>query len=88
MGLEKPAEFKYRKYTVPTVVSNDKYRSKFTGNSIQLSKLNSLFNLGQTQLRLIICNFNLIRVKAINEINNNRNLRLGSPHYYAIQNKN
>ena len=70
-------EFNYRKCMVSTVVSNSKYGSKSTGSSIQLPKLFSLFNLGQTQLRLIMCSFNLMKAKEIDEINNNRNLRLG-----------
>ena len=74
---EMNVEFKYRKCTVPTVVSNGKYGSKSTGNSIQLPKLSSLFNLGKTQLRFIMCSFNLVKVKEIDEINNNRNLKLG-----------
>ena len=72
---------------VPTVVSNDKYGSKFIWNSIQVPKISSLFNLGKTQLRLIMCSFYLMEVKEVNEINNSRNLKLGVTILLYLTNK-
>ena len=73
---------------VPSVISNGKYRSKSTGNLIQLPKLNSLFNLGQTQLRLIMYGFNIMKFKEINKIIIIGISGWGSPHYYVLPNKN